>query len=264
MKKFIIIAMLIAFVMPSLAIPDVYDQLRGKQMVGDKGATWFADNAVMYFGTGKDVALKYSPIADKFYLNDTDLYFEEDVTIAGNLGVSGTTISNGKTTDPFYVNDLFYVSDTTALNATTATTVVAEDLRSTDDGTIVDDLDVGGLLSVDSLALGSRPVSTDYNFVTTGVDLDPVVMVDARAANRTVTLPLAANAAEKMVIVKAQYLPGSYFVRVNVTTNEHVNGKHLIVSTDDASMFMPSITLYSSGGSWYVLNVYGTWSSVDL
>jgi hypothetical protein len=169
MKKFLILALLFTMLItPSFAIPDVYDQLRGKQMVADRGAPWFADSAVMYFGTGKDVAITYSPTADKVYVNDTDVYLEEDVTIAGNLGVSGTTISNGKTTDPFWVDDLFYVTNTAALNATTATTVTAEQLTSTDDALVIDDLTVDGLARIDE-GLTANTIAINTTGTFTGI-----------------------------------------------------------------------------------------------
>lgn len=154
MKKFIIIAMLMLLIAPAFALPDVYDQLRGRQMVGDVGAPWFADSAVNYFGTGKDVALTYNPTSDKFFVNDTDVYLEEDVTIAGNLAVSGSTISNGKTTDPIWVDDLFYVTDTAALNATTVTTLVTSG-DSYLNGTTVGTSDTLAVTTADKLTVGS-------------------------------------------------------------------------------------------------------------
>lgn len=154
MKKILVVAMLLMLIAPSLALPDVYDQLRGRQMVADRGAPWYADSAVNYFGTGKDVSMMYNQAKDRFYINDTDLYVAEDTTIAGNLAVSGSTISNGKTTDPFYVNDLFYVSDTSALNYTTVT-----DLRASDDGYFTDDVGIGGTAALNETTATTVVVS---------------------------------------------------------------------------------------------------------
>lgn len=63
MKKFIIITLLMLFMPIALSAPDVYDQLRGRQMVGDAGAPWFADDATMYFGTDKDAYLRWDAAA---------------------------------------------------------------------------------------------------------------------------------------------------------------------------------------------------------
>ena len=174
MKKILIIALLLMLIAPALALPDVYDQLRGRQMVGDKGSPWYADNAINYFGTGKDVAITYNPTFDKLFVNDTDVYLEEDVTIAGNLGVSGTTISNGKTTDAFWVDDSFYVTNTSALNVTTATTVTAtgvvqgEQLTSTDDALVTDDLTVDGAARIDE-ALTVNSVASNGTVAGTSI-----------------------------------------------------------------------------------------------
>ena len=96
MKRILIITLLMMLIAPALALPDVYDQLRGKQMVGDKGAPWFADDASMKFGTGKDVAIAYDDAMDTFYINDTPTYLEEGVTFGQTVtySVNATTTLN--------------------------------------------------------------------------------------------------------------------------------------------------------------------------
>jgi hypothetical protein len=113
-----------------------------------------------------------------------------------------------------------------------------------------------------SIGLG-RIVDTNYTY-SVGGKMDSIVMMDARSYNSTVTLLPAAQAPGNLTIVKLVYAPGSYYARINVTGNEHINGKDLVYTTDDSSTFLPSITLWSSGVSWYVVNVYGTWSSADV
>ncbi|MCK9570640.1 hypothetical protein M0R72_16955 [Candidatus Pacearchaeota archaeon] len=59
MKKFLIIAMLLALIMPSaLAIPEPYEMLKGNQMI-PTGAPWMKDDAKMYFGTDKDSYIEF-------------------------------------------------------------------------------------------------------------------------------------------------------------------------------------------------------------
>lgn len=145
MKKFLIIALLLVLIAPTLALPDIYDQLRGKQMVGDKGAPWYADNAINYFGTGKDAALSYNSVMDKVYLNDTPVYLEEAVTLgagfsggaisgttgyfsstlgaAGTSGFNYTTVTDLRASDDIYAAHLMALL--TNLNATTVTTLYA-------------------------------------------------------------------------------------------------------------------------------------------
>lgn len=91
MKKILIIAMLLMLIVPALALPDVYDQLRGRQMVGDGGAPWFKDNAVMYFGTDKDTSLKFNSTSGYLEMVGLTAYDNtsitmpsgEDITFAG-------------------------------------------------------------------------------------------------------------------------------------------------------------------------------------
>lgn len=238
MKKFLIIALLIYLVMPSLgAIYDPFDMLRGKQMV-PYGSLWSADDQSMYFGTGKDVSLSYDDSQDKFYVNDTDVYLEEDVTIAGNLGVSGTTISNGKTTDPFWVDDLFYVTSTADLNRTktdqfesstradlnrTRITQLDVSARSSLNRTAASQFDVSGLTGLNA-TIASRPIAqpvsaelTDGATYTVSND-QYFIPVDASAKNITVTLPVATGNTGRSYVVMATKDPGSYYIRITATS----------------------------------------------
>lgn len=150
MKKFLIIVMLLMLIAPAFALPDVYDQLRGRQMVGDKGAPWFADNAIMYFGTGKDAAISYNSVMDKIYFNDTPIYLEEAVSLgAGFTGgaISGTT---------GYFSSTLGAAGTTGLNYTTVT-----DIRASDDGYFAGDLTAGTLAAFNYTTVTDLRASDD-------------------------------------------------------------------------------------------------------
>lgn len=141
---------------------------------------------------------------------------------------------------------------------------------SDEDGTLYYDpvksaarLDDIAFIPAAGLKLGGRSLADDYNCTTTANDLDVLVNMDARSANRTYVLKTAAAAAWQYVTVRANYAPGSYFVRVNVTGEGLIDGKKYVVTTDDSSTFFPSITLYSNGASWTVINAYGTWTKTD-
>ncbi len=286
MKKFLIIALMIYLIMPSLALPDVYDQLRGRQMVGDKGAPWFADDASMKFGTGKDVSISYDDAMDKWYVNDTDVYLEEDVTIAGNLGVSGTTISNGKTTDPFYVNDLFYVSGLSALNATSATDIVAsaiirgEHLISSDDARIADDLivndlvvnattDINGAATTAAITVDSGSIVTADQFKrrtsttatnTTILDGGPDVYLVGNGTGvntQTITFPTAADNKGRVITVILATDPLTNTVILDGENSEEIDGATTKTTTDAVgSMYH----LICNGVGWIKLTSVGSWS----
>jgi len=82
MKRILIMALLVVLIAPAFALPDVYDQLRGRQMVGDAGAPWFADNAVMYFGTDKDASLKYNTATGYLEVVGTTVYDNTSIMLA--------------------------------------------------------------------------------------------------------------------------------------------------------------------------------------
>jgi hypothetical protein len=194
-------------------------------------------------------------------------------------GASGATYQLGDT----YVNGSLNIKNATALNVTTATTLAVSsttdlngaattrgitldansNLALSGTGTATAPTFVGNVKIPDFFSIGSgRVVDSNYTYPTGG-KMDSIVMVDSRSYNSTITLLPAAQAPGNLTIVKLQYLPGVYFTRINVTGNEHINGKDLIYTTDDASTFLPSIGLWSSGTAWYVVNLYGTWTSAN-
>lgn len=102
MKYLLILALLVLLISPSvMAVPDLEDQLKGDAYIRNKGAPWMADSAIMYFGTGKDVALTYSAAADKFYVNDTALYLEEATTFGTSISSPALAVT---TADKLTVN----------------------------------------------------------------------------------------------------------------------------------------------------------------
>lgn len=127
-----------------------------------------------------------------------------DITTTGNITASGTvsagtSVSNGKITDGLWVDDSFYVTNTSALNVTTATSVTAtgtvqgEQLTSTDDALVIDDLTVDGGARIDETATMNAGVintTLDVNGATTTaaitVDSGSIVTAD-QYKRRTVT-----------------------------------------------------------------------------
>lgn len=111
--------------------------------------------------------------------------------------------------------------------------------------------------------IGGRALSADYNTSTTNNDMDALVLLDCRSKNVTYVLRPAASAPKQFVRVALQYLPGNFYARINVTNAGTIAGKKYAYTTDDAGVFLPSIDLYSTGGSWLVVGSTGTWLSAD-
>lgn len=182
-----------------------------------------------------------------------------------------------------YVNGSLNVKNTAALNATTATTL---EVSSTTDlngpattrnitldansnlalsgtGTATAPTFLGNVKIPDFFSIGlGRIVDTNYTYPTGG-KMDSIVMVDPRSYNSTITLLPAAQAPGNITIVKLVYAPGSYFARINVTGGGLINGYAYLKTTDDTGTFLPSVTLWSSGAVWYVVNVIGNWTSTS-
>ncbi|MFA7164595.1 MAG: hypothetical protein WC124_01945 [Desulfoplanes sp.] len=104
MRKILIIAMLLMLLMPFVvAAPDVYDQLRGRQIVGDAGAPWFNDNAKMYFGADKDGYIQYNSTTDVVELSGVSVDYTggleidsgEDLTFAGGDSAADFHLGSG-------------------------------------------------------------------------------------------------------------------------------------------------------------------------
>lgn len=189
------------------------------------------------------------------------------VTATGIVqGEQLTSTDDARVADDATVNDLV-VNATTDLNGAATTRGITLDADSnlvlSGTGTVTAPKFIGNINTPDYFSIGlGRIVDTNYTY-STGGKMDSIVMVDVRSYNSTITLLPAAQAPGNLTIVKLAYLPGAYFARINVTSGEHINGKDLVYTTDDASTFMPSISLWSSGAAWYVVNAYGTWSSAD-
>jgi hypothetical protein len=182
-------------------------------------------------------------------------------TISGSASASsGDLIS----TDDTFVTDDLNVDGKGRIDETLTANAIVSNTTITSTGTSTASTFLGNVKIPDFFSIGSgRIVDTNYTYPTGG-KMDSIVMVDARSYNSTLTLLPAASAPGNLTIIKLQYAPGAYFARINVTADEHINGKHLVYTTDDSSTFLPSLTLWSSGTSWYVINVYGTWTSADV
>lgn len=103
MKKFLILALLAVLISPSIAaIYDPFDMLRGKQMV-PYGSLWSADDAVMYFGDGKDASLKFNSTSGYLEMvgltayDNTSITVEsgEDITFAGGDSAADFHLGSG-------------------------------------------------------------------------------------------------------------------------------------------------------------------------
>jgi hypothetical protein len=233
-------------------------------------------------------ALNYTTVTDLRASDDG--YFTDAFAVGGTAALNVTTATtltatdliqgaDGRFTDDALVDDDFYVdgtatvqdlvvNTTTDINGATTTRGITLDANSnlalSGTGTATAPTFLGNIKIPDFFSIGvGRVVDTNYTYPTGG-KMDSIVMVDARSYNSTLTLLPAASAPGNLTIVKLQYAPGAYFAKINVTGGEHINGKDLVYTTDDSSTFLPSVTLWSSGTSWYVINVYGTWGSGDV
>ncbi len=214
MKKFLIIALLIALLTPApAAIVDPYDMLRGKQMVRDQGAPWFSDDAMMYFGTGKDASLTYNATSGYLEMVGLTAYDNtsltvtsgEDITFAGGdskmdlSGGSGVTkTTTGVNTFGGHMlgsaNKNLYILGTSALNATTVTTLVASSasyLNATHattvvasgssylNGTTIDTGDTLAVTTADKLTVGSVIVPQEMviNIPISTSDIDRSIFI---------------------------------------------------------------------------------------
>lgn len=187
------------------------------------------------------------------------------VTATGEVrGEQVTSTDDVRVYDDATVNDLI-VNATTDLNgATTAANITLDankNLVLSGTGTATAPTFVGNVKTPDFISIGlGRVVDTNYTYPTGG-KMDSIVLVDARSYNSTITLLPAAQAPGNLTIVKAQYLPGAYYTRINVTGGGLINGYNYLKTTDDAGTFQPSVTMWSSGSLWYVVNVVGNWTS---
>lgn len=107
MKKLILISMLAAMLLVGLsgaAMWDLKDMFLGNSMLPAEGngAPWMADNSKLYFGTGQDGYISYDPAGDKIYLNDSAIYLEEAVTVAGGITGTSTDVKVGNIIDTGY------------------------------------------------------------------------------------------------------------------------------------------------------------------
>lgn len=137
------------------------------------------------------------------------------------------------------------------------------DLTLSGTGTATAPTFVGNVKVPDFFSIGVGRIVDDNWTYTAGSKMDSIVQVDCRSYNSTITLLPAAQAPGNVTIIKLQYLPGSYYTRINVSGGGHINGYDILKTTDDAGTFLPSVTLWSSSAAWYVIDALGTWTSTD-
>jgi hypothetical protein len=209
--------------------------------------------------------------------------FTGNMTIAGILSY-GTNVSEGKISENLWIDDGLQVTDTAALNATTATTLAVSsttdlngaattkgitldansNLALSGTGTATAPTFIGNVKIPDFFSIGlGRVVDTNYTYPSGG-KMDSIVIIDPRSYNSTLTLLPAAQAPGNLTIVKLGYLPGAYYAKINVTGGGLINGAAILKTTDDAGTFLPSVTLWSSGTLWYVVDAIGTWTSTSV
>jgi hypothetical protein len=233
MRKILIIAMLLMLLMPfAIAAPDPYKMLRGQQMVTAPGAPWISDDAKFYLGTGKDASISYDDQMDKLYLNDTALYLEEDVTVAGVLTASGGTVNSGVYDGNFRLaaNHWFYSTTGTGglnfanatgfFNTTTGTNYLNGNTQIPSDKTFK----AGGLATVANL----KSNATGY-FVTT-LNSGGTATMNAVVSNTTVL------AAADGIRANSIILPGEMVINVIVTKGDFAAGElnRTVFVADDA------------------------------
>ncbi len=166
MKRILITAMLALIFVTGFAsalYPDYKNLMEGRVMV-PYGAPWISDDDHLYLGTGKDFDISYDSSEDKVYLNNTALYFEEDATFNGNVGVNGTLVDNGD------VDGTVNISSTLKAQSVWSNTTLSADTNLVVDNTAK----IGGATTVASLSSNATVAATT---ALTGADV--VVTDDA-------------------------------------------------------------------------------------
>lgn len=237
MKKFLIIALLMLTPLIQAA-PDVYDQLRGRQMVGDAGAPWFADDAIMYFGTGKDTSLTYNSTSGYLEMVGLTAYDNTSITVTSGEDI---TFAGGDSK-----------ADFSAGSGVTKTTLGAVTIGP-------------GAVGITGTATFSKTVnyavnaSTTVSTTLTSSSTKTVYGIDAHAANVTLTLPDAATVSGRTYVIGTNYDPGSYYVKITSTGSDKLGGTggFTIAQTTDGKAGM---TLTSDGTLYILSGAYGTWA----
>jgi len=185
---------------------DLGDILKGDQM-NPSGAPWFKDDSFMYFGTGKDVNVSYDSSQDKFYINDTDVYLEEDTTIGGDatitgaLAVGGATISGGKYDAGFTADDIKANATIYAVGAMTT-----NDLLTADNAKVNGTTYSVGALTSNSLATAANIKSNATIYAATTLNSGGTATLNAVVANTTVTAPADGIRANSVILPGAMVL----------------------------------------------------------
>jgi hypothetical protein len=249
------------------------------------------------------VGLSNAALIDPNVAIDWSKTISSDITTSGNITASGTVsagtaISNGKITDGLWVDDSVYVTNTSALNATTATSVTAtgtvqgEQLTSTDDALVIDDLTVDGGARIDETAAinacvinttldvngatttaaitvdsGSiitadqfkrRTVTTATNYTILDGGADVYLVGNGTGVNtQTILFPTAADNKGRIITVILATDPVANTVILDGEGSEQIDGATTKTTTDAVgSMYH----LICNGVGWIKLVSSGTWS----
>ena len=155
--------------------------------------------------------------------------------------------------------------------ASTLNTVVAEDINSTDDAIINDDLSVKGLVTVDetfrvtglttvsAVKYGVNTTTTAEEVTLTSSDLKTVYGINASGGNVTLTLPAADTVTGRLYMIAAAADMGDNNIVLATTGSGKLGGSQgadTLTSTDATA----AIQLISDGTHYLVVAKVGTWT----
>ena len=252
-KKILILSiiLLLSFSMAGAVLWDLKEIITGKQMVPDdnSGAPWFADGAKLYFGTGQDVYMEYLGTSlDKFYINDTDLYLEQNVVVGEDLTVTGAVSAGGGTINSGVYNGNFKIPGTYTFRIigglSTLQDLIAKSIISntTISGTVFRPTSIidSGAISATAATLAS----VYSNSTVTGTVFRPTSIVNSGAsstAGATKTATMAVNSTDGLTvnsIIVPQAITIPVIMDADVTANGTVfipiSGNYQVIGVSEA------------------------------
>ena len=257
MKKLLIIALLFMLISPTLALPDLESQLKGKAMIRESGAPWLNDDAIMYFGADKDGYIKFnstsgyvelSGVASGVLTNGGEVGSGNDLTFAGGDSIFNAGSASGAFTTSTGTNTL---SGNTVISGSKTFTTGTGSVRLKGSTLI----DTGKTFTVgatrhytNTSATNITITDTDPDFWFCGNSTEP--------GNQTYVLPTAADNTGRIITFIVTTNPGANYVRIDGEGAETVDGTAIQATTAGVGTLLAVIC---DGTKWYEYNSIGTW-----
>lgn len=256
MRKLLIVflaLMMVSVGMSSAAIWDIQKLFTGRMMV-PYGASWYADDQTMYFGTDKDVSIKYNTtsgqgeVVGMAAVSNLSIAMEsgEDITFAGGDSKFDIDAGTGITSTTSGVNSLngnTYVTGTKTFMVVGGASTFGSSLRA------------NKITSNSTIDVGVN-ASTTISTTLTSTSTKTVYDIDASSANVTLTLPDAATVPGRVYFISTSGNPGSNYVRITATGGDDINANNYLVSTDQWS----NAWIVASNGAYRAVTC-GTWAA---